>query len=81
MYEAALSFAVNSAGYVEGVALALQARGIAVFYDEFEKITLWGKNLGEELQSVYEDKSGCVVIFISKAWSKRLGHGTSDEQR
>ena len=71
MYEAALSFAGEQRGYVEGVALALQARGIAVFYDEFEKITLWGKNLGEELQSVYEDKSGCVVIFISKAWVEK----------
>ena len=67
MHEVALSFAGEQRGYVEGVALALQARGIAVFYDEFEKIALWGKYLGEELQAVYEHKSGCVVIFVSKA--------------
>ena len=71
MHEVALSFAGEQRGYVEGVALALQARGIAVFYDEFEKIALWGKDLGEELQAVYEHKSGCVVIFVSKAWVEK----------
>lgn len=43
MYEVALSFAGENRGYVREVACALQARGIAVFYDEFEKIDLWGK--------------------------------------
>ena len=71
MYEVALSFAGEQRGYVEGVALALQARGIAVFYDEFEKIALWGKDLGEELQDIYEHKSGCVVIFVSEAWVEK----------
>lgn len=42
-----------------------------MFYDEFEKVELWGKDLGEELQSVYEHKSDCVVIFVSEAWVKR----------
>ena len=40
MYEVALSFAGEQRGYVESVARALQSRGIAVFYDEFEKIAL-----------------------------------------
>ena len=71
MYKVALSFAGEQRGYVEGVALALQARGIAVFYDEFEKIAMWGKDLGEELQAVYEHKTGCVVIFVSKAWVEK----------
>ncbi len=71
MYEVALSFAGEQRRYVEGVALALQARGIGVFYDEFEKSALWGKDLGEELQAVYEYKAGCVVLFISKAWVER----------
>ena len=70
-YEVALSFAGEQRGYVEDVARALQARGIAVFYDEFEKIALWGKQLPEELQAVYERKSGRVVIFVSKAWVEK----------
>ena len=67
-YQVALSFAGEERSYVEEVARFLQARGIAVFYDEFEKIALWGRNLAEELPAVYEHKSGRVVIFISKAW-------------
>ena len=71
MYEVALSFAGEQRGYVEEVALALQARGVSVFYDEFERIALWGKDLGQELQEIYERKSGYVVIFISKAWVEK----------
>ena len=68
MYEVALSFAGEQRGYVESVARALQSRGIAVFYDEFEKIALRGKHLAEELQAVYEHRSDRVVLFVSKAW-------------
>lgn len=71
MYEVALSFAGEQRGYVEEVALALQSRGIGVFYDEFEKTALWGRDLVEELQRIYERDSGKVVIFISKAWVEK----------
>ena len=71
MYEIALSFAREQRQYVESVALALQSRGIAVFYDEFDKVKLWGKDLGEELQVVYELKSDYVVFFVSQAWVDR----------
>ena len=79
--EVALSFAGEQREYVEGVARELQARGIAVFYDDFEKIALWGKHLGEELQAVYEHKSDCVVFSYQRHGSKSLGHGTSDKRR
>ena len=71
MYEVALSFAGQQREYVEQVARALQACGIAVFYDDFEKIALWGKDLTEELQAVYELKAGSVVVFISREWVER----------
>ena len=71
MYEVALSFAGQQREYAEQVARALQARGIAVFYDDFEKIALWGKDLGEELQAVYEQKAAKVVVFVSWAWVER----------
>ena len=71
MYEVALSFAGEQRSYVEEVALGLQARGIAVFYDDFEKTALWGKDLGEELQAVYENKSGWVILFVSKDWVEK----------
>ena len=67
-YEVALSFAGEQRTYVEEVARALQSLGIALFYDGFEKVSLWGKHLPEEFQEVYERKSGLVVIFVSKEW-------------
>lgn len=71
MYEVALSFAGEQRGYVEEVALELHSRSIAVFYDEFERTALWGRDLVEELQRIYESDSGRVVIFISKAWVEK----------
>ena len=70
-YEVALSFAGEQREYVEEVALALQSRGISVFYDEFEKVLLWGKNLGEEFQRIYEQDAGLVVMFISQAYVEK----------
>ena len=70
-YEVALSFAGEQREYVEEVARALQSRGIAVFYDEFEKVSLWGKHLSEELHSVYECRSAMAVIFVSKDWVEK----------
>ena len=61
MYEVALSFAGEQRGYVEDVARALQSRGIIVFYDEFEKIALWGKHLAEEFQRIYEQSAAPKV--------------------
>ncbi len=70
-YEVALSFAGEQREYVEEVATALQSRGIAVFYDKFEEIYLWGKSLVEELQAVYEHRASRVVIFVSKEWVEK----------
>ena len=72
-YEIALSFAGEQRAYVESVARALQSRGISVFYDEFERVALWGKDLVEELHDVYENRADLAVMFISehyveKAW-------------
>ena len=67
-YEIALSFAGEQRNYVEDVARALQSRGIAVFYDDFESIRLWGKHLVEELHDVYENRASYAVMFISKEY-------------
>ena len=43
-YEVALSFASEQRDYVEEVARHLQSRSIAVFYDGFETVNLWGRS-------------------------------------
>ena len=70
-YEVALSFAGEQRPYVEQVATTLQSRGIRVFYDDFEKVSFWGRHLTEELQAIYELKADLAVIFISKAYVEK----------
>ena len=70
-YEVALSFAGEQREYVEVVARTLQSRGVGVFYDEFEVLYLWGRNLVEELQDVYENRAKKAIIFVSKEYVKK----------
>ena len=72
-YDVALSFAGEDRDYVERVAKLLRDSGINVFYDKFEKATLWGRNLADHLGEIYGKRSRFVVIFIStyyptKSW-------------
>ncbi len=74
-YDVALSFAGEDREYVEAVAGILKAAGVRVFYDKFETVQLWGRNLADHLGEVYGKQSRFVVIFISehypmKAWPK-----------
>jgi hypothetical protein len=72
-YDVALSFAGEDRVYVERVATSLKERGLSVFYDAFETVDLWGKNLVDHLAEVYGERSRFIVMFISshyaaKAW-------------
>ena len=78
-YEVALSFAGAQRDYVKQVARILQARGVAVFYDEFESATLWGKDGTEEFHKIYSERASYVVMFISEEYV--AGDWTSHEKR
>ena len=70
-YEVALSFAGEEREYVEKVARALQSRGIEVFYDEFEQVSLWGTDLVEVLHDVFENRANLAVMFISEHYVEK----------
>jgi hypothetical protein len=75
-YQVALSFAGEQREYVRDVARALAARRVAVFYDEFEANTLWGKDGAEHFHQIYSRGTQYVVMFISaeyvaKAWTRQ----------
>ena len=70
-YEVALSFAGEQRCYVRSVADTLDSRGISIFYDEFEKVKLWGKHAAIELQQVYEERADWVVMFTSKEYVEK----------
>jgi len=52
-YEVALSFAGEDREYVARVAATLNKAGVRVFYDRYERATLWGKDLFAHLTDVY----------------------------
>lgn len=70
-YEVALSFAGENRNYVESVAKYLTKHGVVVFYDKFEEVELWGKDLVERLGEVYGEKSRYCVMFISKYYDRK----------
>ena len=74
-FDVALSYASEDRAYVEVVASTLVAKDIRVFYDQYEEVQLWGKNLYQHLSDLYERQASVVIIFISrhyleKAWTR-----------
>jgi hypothetical protein len=71
-YDVALSFAGENRNYVENVAKHLRENKIRVFYDNFEKVNLFGKNIYNHFSEIYHKKSRFVVVFISEHYSKKI---------
>jgi TIR domain len=70
-YEVALSFAGEDRAYAEELARLLRDNGVKVFYDEFLKATLWGKDLYQHLQTIYQEKAEYCVVFVSRRYVKK----------
>lgn len=71
-YDIALSFAGEDRAYVDKVARYLTDKGIRVFYDTYEQVELWGKDLYIHLADVYQNKARYCIIFISKFYREKL---------
>lgn len=78
-YDVCLSFAGEDRAFVRSVAANLRANGIRVFYDEYEEVGLWGKDLYEHLDDVYKNSARYCVMFISDNYAKKLW--TTHERR
>jgi hypothetical protein len=65
-YDVVFSFAGEDRTYVKRVADYLRAKGVKIFYDEYEQTQLWGKDLAEHLELVYRRSGRYCVIFISQ---------------
>lgn len=71
-YDIALSFAGEDRSYVEKVAEYLKANDVVVFYDKFEEVEMWGKELTEHLDWVYRTGAQYCVMFISKHYAEKM---------
>jgi hypothetical protein len=71
-YDVAFSFAGEQREYVQQVANELRADGIHVFYDVFEQVDLWGKDLYEHLDYVYRKAARFCVVFVSADYARKV---------
>lgn len=71
-YHVALSFAGEDRPYVDEVAAILQQSGLRVFYDLYEQVGLWGKDLYVHLSEVYGEQAEYTVLFASKHYNAKL---------
>lgn len=78
-YEVVLSFAGKDREYVEAVAKHLKDNNVKVFYDKYEEVTLWGKDLAEHLDKVYRGSARYCIMFISKNYANKVW--TTHERR
>jgi hypothetical protein len=75
-YDIASSFAGEDRSFVERMAKLLFEAGVSVFYDRFEEVDLWGRDIAEHLLEVYTRKARFCVMFVSKhyiakAWPRQ----------
>ncbi|MGI9256684.1 MAG: TIR domain-containing protein [Salinispira sp.] len=72
-YHVALSYASEQKEYVDKVAEVLQSLNVRYFYDKNEEVPLWGKNLPEVFQNVFEGgQSHFVVVFVSEEYIEKF---------
>ena len=71
-YDVALSFAGEDRQYAKELADFLESGGYKVFYDEYERADLWGRDLYVHLSSIYKDKAHYCVVFLSQIYAKKL---------
>lgn len=49
----------------------VQAANFSVFYDEDQKMDLWGEELTEYFADVYENRARFAVMFVSKHYAEK----------
>ena len=67
-----LSFAGENRRIVQPIAKRLASEGLRVFYDQYERADLWGKDLYSHLDEVYGGAARYCVLFISKHYAQKL---------
>ncbi len=78
-YDVSLSFAGEQRKFVEEVADELVQAGVRVFYDDYEKVGLWGKDLYEHLDHIYRRSARFCLMFASAEYASKVW--TTHERR
>ena len=78
-YDVCLPFAGEQREYVEQVAAKLKSRGVRVFFDDYAKAVLWGKDLYSRTTSI-SISVGTASSLLLKNMPTRCGQVTRMEQ-
>lgn len=72
-YDLSISFAGENRELAEELAINLQSNGFRIFYDDFEKAELWGRDLSVELPKRYQSSKFCIMLisqeYLNKMWT------------
>src|SRR5215469_2620742 len=71
-YDIAITYAREDRPCAEVLAQAFRLQGLKVFYDQYEKSTLWGKNLYDHLSDVYQHQAHYCVMLLSKSYAAKV---------
>lgn len=71
-YDIALSFAGEDRQFVDRVAEILKGESVNVFYDKFETVDLWGKDLAIHFDYVYRKSARYFIPFISRHYKNKV---------
>jgi TIR domain len=71
-YHVCLSFAGEDRDYMDKVAEELRAAGVRVFYDLYEQVDLWGKDLYVHLNDIYSGAAKYCVLFASHYYARKI---------
>jgi len=78
-YDIAISFAGEDRAVAEKLASLLVAKGLDVFYDDYELANLWGRDLYVHLSKIYKDEAKYCLMLVSEHYAKK--QWTSHERR
>lgn len=70
-YDIAISFAGEERKIAEKIAQELSKNSIKVFFDDFEKEVLWGKNLYDHLSYIYGKSARYCVMLLSNHYAEK----------
>jgi tetratricopeptide (TPR) repeat protein len=71
-YDIVLSYASEDRVQAEALAQTIRRRGIKVFYDRYEKSTLWGQNLYTYLSDLYQNQANYCIMLLSKHYAAKV---------
>jgi hypothetical protein len=72
LFDVALTYASEQREYVRAVATTLHAHGITYFFDEEQRLDLWGRNLLDVADTTYRLSSLFVAMFVSADYAKKM---------